>query len=208
MKTVSGKKLSRPRLATRTAGHSCESVGAATTSTARPASIVRLSVPIHGDRAAQGRAATSLTEDGRAFRSRPGGRCWRLQWRDTNKAHRHRPHGSYRQRQEPRAERASIAGRRGIDADRVAHEVAAPGGPVFAGIVAEFGAGILGPDGCIDPRARRAGLRRRSRPGPAGGYRASGRGGRYRGARGCVRRAGSGRRGDQADRVRVEPASL
>ena len=41
-------------------------------------------------------------------------------------------------------------GAEGIDADRVAHEVAAPGGPAFAGIVAAFGAGILGPDGAID----------------------------------------------------------
>jgi dephospho-CoA kinase len=41
-------------------------------------------------------------------------------------------------------------GAEGIDADVVAHEVMAPDGPAFAGIVAEFGSDILGPDGAID----------------------------------------------------------
>ena len=41
-------------------------------------------------------------------------------------------------------------GAEGIDADRVAHEVMASGGPACAGVVAEFGARILGPDSAID----------------------------------------------------------
>jgi dephospho-CoA kinase len=41
-------------------------------------------------------------------------------------------------------------GAEGIDADRVAHEVMAPEGPAYAGIVAEFGPAILGPDGLVD----------------------------------------------------------
>ena len=48
-------------------------------------------------------------------------------------------------------------GAEGIDADRVAHEVtvapgdpAFAGGPAYAGIVAEFGASILGPNDAID----------------------------------------------------------
>ncbi len=41
-------------------------------------------------------------------------------------------------------------GAEGIDADRVAHEVMAPDGPAYAGILAEFGPGILGPDGLVD----------------------------------------------------------
>ncbi len=41
-------------------------------------------------------------------------------------------------------------GAEGIDADRVAHEVMVSSGSVFAGVVAEFGAGILGPDAAID----------------------------------------------------------
>jgi dephospho-CoA kinase len=41
-----------------------------------------------------------------------------------------------------------------IDADRVTHELQAPGQPVYRAIVAEFGAGILSsPDGPIDRRA-------------------------------------------------------
>ena len=47
-------------------------------------------------------------------------------------------------------------GAEGIDADRVAHEVMAPGGPAHVGIVAEFGSDILGSDGAID-RARLGG---------------------------------------------------
>jgi dephospho-CoA kinase len=41
-------------------------------------------------------------------------------------------------------------GAEGIDADRVAHEVMAPDGPAYAGIVAQFGPDILGSDGLID----------------------------------------------------------
>jgi dephospho-CoA kinase len=41
-------------------------------------------------------------------------------------------------------------GAEGIDADRLAHEVMTPDGPAYAGIVAEFGALILGPEGAID----------------------------------------------------------
>ena len=41
-------------------------------------------------------------------------------------------------------------GAEGIDADRVAHEIMAPDGRAYAGIVADFGPAILGPDGQID----------------------------------------------------------
>lgn len=41
-------------------------------------------------------------------------------------------------------------GAEGIDADRVAHEVMVSSRSVFTGVAAEFGAGILGPDGAID----------------------------------------------------------
>ena len=44
-------------------------------------------------------------------------------------------------------------GAEGVDADRVAHAVMAPGGPAYAAVVAEFGPEILGPDRAID-RAR------------------------------------------------------
>ena len=37
-----------------------------------------------------------------------------------------------------------------IDADRVAHEVMAPGGPAYDAVVRAFGPAILGPDGSID----------------------------------------------------------
>lgn len=40
-----------------------------------------------------------------------------------------------------------------IDADKVAHEMMAPGQPAYAAVVAYFGAGILAPDGSIDRRA-------------------------------------------------------
>ncbi len=40
-----------------------------------------------------------------------------------------------------------------IDADRVAHEVMAPGGAAFDAVVAAFGAGILAADGTIDRQA-------------------------------------------------------
>lgn len=43
-------------------------------------------------------------------------------------------------------------GAEGIDADRVAHEVIAPDGPAFAGVVAAFGRDVLGADGTIDRR--------------------------------------------------------
>jgi dephospho-CoA kinase len=41
-------------------------------------------------------------------------------------------------------------GAEGIDADRVAHEVVAPGSPAYAPIVVEFGSDILSPEGQID----------------------------------------------------------
>ncbi|MGE5230111.1 MAG: dephospho-CoA kinase, partial [Deltaproteobacteria bacterium] len=43
-----------------------------------------------------------------------------------------------------------------IDADRLAQEAQAPGGPVLAQIAERFGAGVLVPDGSLD----RAALRR------------------------------------------------
>ncbi len=44
----------------------------------------------------------------------------------------------------------SMLGAEGIDADLVAHDVIAPGGPAYAPVVAEFGPGILAADGAID----------------------------------------------------------
>ncbi len=41
-------------------------------------------------------------------------------------------------------------GAEGIDADGVAHEVMAPGGPAFEPVLAAFGRVLLGPDGAID----------------------------------------------------------
>lgn len=41
-------------------------------------------------------------------------------------------------------------GAEGIDADRVAHEVMAPGGPAFEPTLAVFGRDLLGPDGALD----------------------------------------------------------
>ena len=38
----------------------------------------------------------------------------------------------------------------GFDADRVAHKLMEPGGPVHKTVVAAFGPDILGPDGQID----------------------------------------------------------
>jgi dephospho-CoA kinase len=40
-----------------------------------------------------------------------------------------------------------------IDADRVAHEVMAPGGTAYEAVVDAFGSGILAPDGTIDRRS-------------------------------------------------------
>jgi dephospho-CoA kinase len=37
-----------------------------------------------------------------------------------------------------------------IEADKLGHEVLLPGGPAYAGVVREFGRGILNPDGTID----------------------------------------------------------
>lgn len=37
-----------------------------------------------------------------------------------------------------------------IDSDRIAREVVAPGTPGLAAVVAEFGPGVLGPDGALD----------------------------------------------------------
>ena len=54
-----------------------------------------------------------------------------------------------------------------VDADQIAREVVAPGGPAYAEIVREFGPGVVGPDGALDRKAlaRRifadAGARRR-----------------------------------------------
>ncbi|MDA8314531.1 MAG: dephospho-CoA kinase [Actinomycetota bacterium] len=48
---------------------------------------------------------------------------------------------------------AAMLARRGavvVDADEIAREVVAPGGPAYEAVVARFGAGILGPDGAID----------------------------------------------------------
>ena len=44
-------------------------------------------------------------------------------------------------------------GAAGIDADGVAHEIMAPGGPAFEPVVAAFGCEMVRPDGAID-RAR------------------------------------------------------
>ena len=41
-------------------------------------------------------------------------------------------------------------GAEGIDADRVAHDVMAPDGPAYPGIVAEFGPDVLGLEGLVD----------------------------------------------------------
>lgn len=41
-------------------------------------------------------------------------------------------------------------GAEGIDADRVAHEVMAPGAPAYEPLLAAFGPEIVGPDGSID----------------------------------------------------------
>ena len=41
-------------------------------------------------------------------------------------------------------------GARVIDADRVAHEVMAPGGPAYDAVVSAFGGDILAPDGTVD----------------------------------------------------------
>jgi dephospho-CoA kinase len=40
-----------------------------------------------------------------------------------------------------------------VDADAIAREVIAPGGPAFDGVVERFGPSILGPDGAIDRQA-------------------------------------------------------
>ncbi|MFF7631690.1 dephospho-CoA kinase [Kitasatospora sp. NPDC008050] len=37
-----------------------------------------------------------------------------------------------------------------VDSDRIAREVVAPGTPGLAAVVAEFGSGVLGPDGALD----------------------------------------------------------
>ena len=100
-------------------------------------------------------------------------------------------------------------GAEGIDADRVAHEVMTPDGPAYAGIVAEFGPDVLGLGRSRRPReARRAGLRRPCRPGPAGGDRASrGRPGDPGSGRGFDRAPGRDR-GDQAAGSRAGPFAV
>jgi dephospho-CoA kinase len=40
-----------------------------------------------------------------------------------------------------------------IDADQVARDVVAPGGPAYLALIDRFGTGILGPDGTIDRKA-------------------------------------------------------
>jgi dephospho-CoA kinase len=40
-----------------------------------------------------------------------------------------------------------------IDADRIVHELQAPGQPVFAAVVDRFGPGVVGPDGSLDRAA-------------------------------------------------------
>jgi dephospho-CoA kinase len=40
-----------------------------------------------------------------------------------------------------------------VDADRIARDVLAPGGPAYADVVREFGAEVLGRDGAIDRKA-------------------------------------------------------
>jgi dephospho-CoA kinase len=45
-----------------------------------------------------------------------------------------------------------------IDADRIAHELTAPGAPGLVALVAAFGPGLLGPDGNLDRAALRARL--------------------------------------------------
>jgi len=40
-----------------------------------------------------------------------------------------------------------------IDADRIAREIAEPGGPAYQPMLDRFGTGILGPDGAIDRKA-------------------------------------------------------
>ena len=48
---------------------------------------------------------------------------------------------------------AGMLARRGaavVDADEVAREVVAPGGPAYDAVVARFGAGVVGPDGALD----------------------------------------------------------
>lgn len=44
-------------------------------------------------------------------------------------------------------------GAEGIDADQVAHEVMAPGGPAYESVVSAFGPGVVAADGTIDRRA-------------------------------------------------------
>ena len=53
------------------------------------------------------------------------------------------------------AERFAARGISVIDADLLAREVVAPGEPALAGIVARFGAGVLGADGSLDRRRLR-----------------------------------------------------
>lgn len=41
-------------------------------------------------------------------------------------------------------------GAEGIDADKIAHDVMAPGGPAYDPLIAAFGPQVVGPDGAID----------------------------------------------------------
>ena len=92
-------------------------------------------------------------------------------------------------------------GAEGIDADRVAHEVMAPDGPAYAGHRGRVRAGHPGRRTVSIDRgeARRAGLRRPCRPGPAGGDRAS---------RGRPRRSGIGSTASTAPVVVIEAIKL
>ena len=52
-----------------------------------------------------------------------------------------------------------------IDADQVARDVVAPGGPAYQPLIDRFGPGIVAADGTIDrPALGRAGVRRRGEP--------------------------------------------
>jgi len=48
------------------------------------------------------------------------------------------------------AARFAELGARVIDADRLAREVVEPGSEGLAAVLAEFGTGVLGPDGALD----------------------------------------------------------
>jgi dephospho-CoA kinase len=51
------------------------------------------------------------------------------------------------------ARRFAVSGLETLDLDVLAHELTAPGRPAYGDVVAEFGRGVLAPDGSIDRRA-------------------------------------------------------